>query len=326
LVSSPLFYVTFGIVGGVAVVSQFEDAALLLSALPIVGLTVLSKTDFGTRLEGAIVDRRPALDAAEAAAEVQRAVARAASPHYGAGRSKFLGPLAFDSAYPPHLVGELPGDYGFDPLNLSASPESLDRNQELELLHARWAMLGVVGVVVPELLTEVGALPLAESVWWKVGAAKLGGESLNYLGIGGFVIAGKQGVAVIAACQAWKCDQGGGGRGAALVTRPCHSTLSPTYYIHARGIRVHLSVPGCSGLDLVSSASTAHHVHPLTKHPHPPPPPLESKPLQSCGREYPTCDGVHTRCAFYRRRFRSQRRSTHRSIHLDMHTVLIQCA
>jgi len=207
-------------------VSQFEDAALLLSALPIVGLTVLSKTDFGTRLEGAIVDRRPALDAAEAAAEVQRAVARAASPHYGAGRSKFLGPLAFDSAYPPHLVGELPGDYGFDPLNLSASPESLDRNQELELLHARWAMLGVVGVVVPELLTEVGALPLAESVWWKVGAAKLGGESLNYLGVGGFVIAGKQGVAVIAACQAWKCDQGGGGRGAALVTRPCHSTLS----------------------------------------------------------------------------------------------------
>jgi len=202
LVSSPLFYVTFGIVGGVAVVSQFEDAALLLSALPIVGLTVLSKTDFGTRLEGAIVDRRPALDAAEAAAEVQRAVARAASPHYGAGRSKFLGPLAFDSAYPPHLVGELPGDYGFDPLNLSASPESLDRNQELELLHARWAMLGVVGVVVPELLTDVGALPLAESVWWKVGAAKLGGESLNYLGIGGFVIAGKQGVAVIAACQA----------------------------------------------------------------------------------------------------------------------------
>jgi hypothetical protein len=49
---------------------------------------------------------------------------------------------------------------------------------------------------------NLGALPLAEPVWWKVGAAKLGGESLNYLGVGGFVIAGKQGVAVIAACQA----------------------------------------------------------------------------------------------------------------------------
>ena len=32
--------------------------------------------------------------------------------------------------------------------------------------------------------------------------ALLSGESLNYLGIGGFVIAGKQGIAVIAACQA----------------------------------------------------------------------------------------------------------------------------
>ena len=44
------------------------------------------------------------------------------------------------------------------------------------MLHARWAMLGVVGAVVPELLTDLGALPpLAESVWWKVGAAKLSG-------------------------------------------------------------------------------------------------------------------------------------------------------
>ena len=106
------------------------------------------------------------------------------------------------AVYAPHLDGTLPGDYGFDPLSLSATPESLDRNQELELLHARWAMLGVVGAVVPELLTDIGALPLAEPVWWKVGAAKLSGESLNYLGVGGFVIAGKQGVAVIAACQA----------------------------------------------------------------------------------------------------------------------------
>jgi light-harvesting complex II chlorophyll a/b binding protein 7 len=55
LISSPLFYVTFGVIGGVAVVSQFEDAALLLSALPIVGLTVLSKTDFGTKLEDDIL-------------------------------------------------------------------------------------------------------------------------------------------------------------------------------------------------------------------------------------------------------------------------------
>ena len=33
------------------------------------------------------------------------------------------------------------------------------------------------GAVVPELLTDLGALPLAESVWWKVGAAKLSGRN-----------------------------------------------------------------------------------------------------------------------------------------------------
>lgn len=203
LISSPLFYVTFGVVGGVAIVRQFENAALLLSALPIVGLTALSKTDFGTRLEDSISERRPALEAAATEAKKKRAAARAASPHYGASRPKYLpSPLAFDGAFAPHLTGELPGDYGFDPLGLSGTPEGLDRNQELELLHARWAMLGVVGALVPELLADAGALPLAEPVWWKVGAAKLNGESLNYLGVGGFVIAGKQGVAVIAACQA----------------------------------------------------------------------------------------------------------------------------
>jgi hypothetical protein len=46
-----------------------------------------------------------------------------------------------------YVSGELPGDYGFDPLGLSSTPESLDRNQELELLHARWAMLGIAGGV-----------------------------------------------------------------------------------------------------------------------------------------------------------------------------------
>jgi light-harvesting complex II chlorophyll a/b binding protein 7 len=63
-------------------------------------------------------------------------------------------------------------------------------------------MLAVVGVVVPELLASFGALPVAEPVWWKVGAAKAAGADLAYLGLGGFVIAGKQGIAIIALCQA----------------------------------------------------------------------------------------------------------------------------
>ena len=38
------------VAGGVVIVRQFENAALLLSAAPIVALTVLSKTSFGSDL------------------------------------------------------------------------------------------------------------------------------------------------------------------------------------------------------------------------------------------------------------------------------------
>jgi len=36
----------------------------------------------------------------------------------------------------------LPGDYGFDPLSLGADAEALKWNQQAELIHGRWAMLG----------------------------------------------------------------------------------------------------------------------------------------------------------------------------------------
>lgn len=57
---------------------------------------------------------------------------------------------------PAHLDGTLPCDYGFDPLNLGADPENLKWFVQAELMHARWAMLGLTGMVVPELLTKIG--------------------------------------------------------------------------------------------------------------------------------------------------------------------------
>eukprot|EP00775_Hariotina_reticulata_P007526 gene7526-7736_t len=100
------------------------------------------------------------------------------------------------------LVFKSPGDYGFDPLKLAEEPWRFSKFHEAELLHARWAMLAAVGCLIPEVLSLNG-VELGEPVWWKVGAAKLQGDlTLNWGGIEGFRIAGKQGIGIIAACQA----------------------------------------------------------------------------------------------------------------------------
>jgi len=80
---------------------------------------------------------------------------------------------------PSPSAHSLPGDYGFDPLKLvrrlcererswcrsdaaprsllsqGADPAALKWHQQAELIHGRWAMVGVAGVLVPELLTKV---------------------------------------------------------------------------------------------------------------------------------------------------------------------------
>lgn len=42
-----------------------------------------------------------------------------------------------------------------------------------EVLHARWAMLGALGALIPEVLDMVGAFHFVEPVWWRVGYSKL---------------------------------------------------------------------------------------------------------------------------------------------------------
>lgn len=70
-----------------------------------------------------------------------------------------------------------------------------------EILHARWAMLGALGALVPEILDLSETSHFPEPVWWRVGYSKLKGETLDYLGIPGLHLAGSQGIIVIAICQ-----------------------------------------------------------------------------------------------------------------------------
>ncbi|KAL4196886.1 hypothetical protein AMTRI_Chr04g185340 [Amborella trichopoda] len=52
---------------------------------------------------------------------------------------------------PPYLDGTLAGDFGFDPLGLGEDPKSLKWYVQAELVHARFAMAAVAGI----LLTDV---------------------------------------------------------------------------------------------------------------------------------------------------------------------------
>jgi hypothetical protein len=67
------------------------------------------------------------------------------------------------------LDGSLPGDYGFDPLSLGVEPYKLKWYVQAELQNARWAMLAVAGILVPEVLKSIGAGgPAADVAWFNV--------------------------------------------------------------------------------------------------------------------------------------------------------------
>lgn len=77
---------------------------------------------------------------------------------------------------PPHLDGSAPGDFGFDPLRLGVIPENLERYKESELIHCRWAMLAVPGMLIPEAL---GLGNWVEAQKW----AAVPGSQATYFGV-----------------------------------------------------------------------------------------------------------------------------------------------
>ena len=97
---------------------------------------------------------------------LQTSITRAATQQRSVSVRAANRPLWFPGAAPPsYLDGSVAGDRGFDPIGLGAEPRAMAWYRAAELVHARWAMLGVAGILAQEITHP--------EQWWYVVNASL---------------------------------------------------------------------------------------------------------------------------------------------------------
>mmetsp|Transcript_37692 Transcript_37692/g.83943 ORF Transcript_37692/g.83943 Transcript_37692/m.83943 type:complete len:265 (+) Transcript_37692:92-886(+) len=84
------------------------------------------------------------------------------------------------AARPSYLDGSLAGDRGFDPMGLGADPVALRWYRQSELQHARWAMLGVAGILVQEIIKP-------DVFWYEAGEPQNLPEPFKNINMGGLL-------------------------------------------------------------------------------------------------------------------------------------------
>ena len=112
-------------------------AVLAFAATPFLAVQAFADSDAGKEIFERLKENKPLLKKQALENERARRRVRAEDPVV--------------SLFYPRGPDALPGDVGFDPWKFSKNQEALNTYFEYELLHGRWAMLGALGAVVPEL-------------------------------------------------------------------------------------------------------------------------------------------------------------------------------